>query len=162
MSNYFDHLLSLDTPTETFAQTAKRFEPSTVLWAFHTIQPSSFTTVTSQCTAKMLRLWLWVYSQYSIGCLVVCFPGMISSLAKVNKSLDAHFQTLFSKIVLFFIFLNFQIDFVILKTDVEQFTLTTKKSLRITFNFRVAYPVCNSCLLQLCLLSFFATILYCC
>jgi len=37
-----DHLLSLDTPTYTVAQTAKRFEPSTVLWAFHTIQPSSF------------------------------------------------------------------------------------------------------------------------
>jgi len=39
MANYFDHLLSLDTPT--VAQTAKRFEPSTVLWAFRTIQPSS-------------------------------------------------------------------------------------------------------------------------
>jgi len=42
MANYFDHLLSLDTPTYTVAQIAKRFEPSTVLWAFHTIQPSSF------------------------------------------------------------------------------------------------------------------------
>jgi len=41
MANYFDHLLSLDTPTYTVAQIAKRFEPSTVLWAFHTIQPSS-------------------------------------------------------------------------------------------------------------------------
>jgi len=34
MANYFDHLLSLDTPTYTVAQIAKRFEPSTVLWAF--------------------------------------------------------------------------------------------------------------------------------
>jgi len=42
MANYFDHLLSLDTPTYTVAQTAKHFEPSTVMWAFHTIQPSSF------------------------------------------------------------------------------------------------------------------------
>jgi len=42
MANYFDHLLSLDTPTWTVAQIAERFEPSTVLWAFHTIQPSSF------------------------------------------------------------------------------------------------------------------------
>jgi len=42
MVNCFDHLLSLDTPTYTVAQTAKRFEPSTVLWAFHTIQPSSY------------------------------------------------------------------------------------------------------------------------
>ena len=41
MANYFDHLLSLDTPTYTVAQIAKRFEPSTVLWAFHTIQPTS-------------------------------------------------------------------------------------------------------------------------
>jgi len=41
LSNYFDHLLSLDTPTWTVAQIDKRFEPSTVLWAFHTIQPSS-------------------------------------------------------------------------------------------------------------------------
>ena len=42
IANYFDHLLSLDTPSYTVAQIAKRFEPSTVLWAFHTIQPSSF------------------------------------------------------------------------------------------------------------------------
>jgi len=41
IANYFDHLLSLDTPTYTAAQIAKRFEPCTVLWAFHTIQPSS-------------------------------------------------------------------------------------------------------------------------
>jgi len=41
MANYFDHLLSLDTPTYIVAQIAKRFEPSTVLWAFHIIQPSS-------------------------------------------------------------------------------------------------------------------------
>jgi len=39
--NYIDHLLSLDTPTNTVAQIANRFEPSTVLWAFHTMQPSS-------------------------------------------------------------------------------------------------------------------------
>jgi len=37
IANYFVHLL--DTPTYTVAQTAKCFEPSTVLWAFHTIQP---------------------------------------------------------------------------------------------------------------------------
>jgi len=41
MANYFDHLLSLETLTYTVAQIAKRFELSTVLWAFHTIQPSS-------------------------------------------------------------------------------------------------------------------------
>jgi len=41
MANYFDHLLSLDTPTYTVAQIATRFEPSSLLWTFHTIQPSS-------------------------------------------------------------------------------------------------------------------------
>jgi len=41
MANYFDHFLSLDMPTYTVAQTAMCFEPSTVLWVFHTIQPSS-------------------------------------------------------------------------------------------------------------------------
>ena len=58
---------------------------------------------------------------------VAASPGMMSSLAKVNKSLGAHFQTLFSKIVLFLMFLNIQIDLIILKTDDEHFTLTTKK-----------------------------------
>jgi len=33
LSNYFDHLSSLDTPTYRVAQIAKRFEPNTVLWA---------------------------------------------------------------------------------------------------------------------------------
>ena len=42
VSNYFDQLLSLDTPTQTVAQIAERFESNTVLWAFHIIQPSSF------------------------------------------------------------------------------------------------------------------------
>ena len=50
MSNYFHHhLLSLDAHTDwvshsicaSVAQITKRLEPSTVLWAFHTIQPSS-------------------------------------------------------------------------------------------------------------------------
>jgi len=34
-----------------------------------------------------------------------------------------------SKIVLFFMFLNIQIDFIVLNTADEQFTLTTKKIL---------------------------------
>jgi len=41
--------------------------------------------------------------------------------------LGEHFQTLFCKIFLFLTFLNSQIDLTILKTDDEQFTLTTKK-----------------------------------
>ena len=42
MYNYFDHLLFLNTPSYTEAKTAERFELNTVLWAVHTIQPSSF------------------------------------------------------------------------------------------------------------------------
>jgi len=34
-------------------------------------------------------------------------------------------------------FLNIQIDLIILKTDDEQFTLITKKSLHITFNSNI-------------------------
>jgi len=45
MANYFDHLLSLDLPTYKVTQTAKCFEPTTALWAFRTIQPSSFCCV---------------------------------------------------------------------------------------------------------------------
>jgi len=56
MSNYFDHLLSVDTPTYTTAQIAKRFEPSTVLWAFRTIQPSSLKIeVMADCLLKALN-----------------------------------------------------------------------------------------------------------
>ena len=72
--------------------------------------------------------------QHSTGCSIACFPGMTSLLPKVNRSLGAQFQTFFSKIFFFLIFLNIQIDLIILKTDVEQFTLTTKKSLHIIFN----------------------------
>jgi len=55
MANYFDHLLSLDTPTYTVAQIAKHFEPSTGLWAFHTMQPSSFIFLLSVARALCLR-----------------------------------------------------------------------------------------------------------
>jgi len=41
MSNYFDHLLSLNTPTYTVAQIAGRFKPNTVLRAFCTREHSS-------------------------------------------------------------------------------------------------------------------------
>jgi len=62
MANYFDHLLSLDTPTYTVAQIAKRFEPSTVLWAFHTIQPSS----------RLFSAVLFIFSQSSIILVHLC------------------------------------------------------------------------------------------
>ena len=46
---------------------------------------------------------------------------------KVNKSSNTHFRTLFSQMFLFLMFLNSQINLIILKTDDDQFTLTTKK-----------------------------------
>ena len=57
MANYFDHLLSLDTPNYTVAQIAKRFEPSTVLWAFRTIQPSSFVYKHTTIAYKTRNKW---------------------------------------------------------------------------------------------------------
>jgi len=42
----------------------------------------------------------------------------------------------FSKIVLFFMFLNIQIDLIILKTDYEQFTLTTKNIIAYHITFK--------------------------
>jgi len=69
-----------------------------------------------------------VNTQHSTSCLIVCFPGMTSLLPKVNRSSGAHFQTFFLKFSYLLIFLNIQIDLIILETDVEQFTLTTKKN----------------------------------
>jgi len=43
-------------------------------------------------------------------------------------------------------FLNIQIDLIILKTHDQQFTLTTKKSLYIIFNPLPTGPVCRMCL----------------
>ena len=68
-----------------------------------------------------------------IACSFVCFPVMTSSLAKVNKSSGAHFLALFLKFPNFLMFLNIQIDLLILKTYYGQFSLTTKKSLHIIF-----------------------------
>ena len=59
---------------------------------------------------------------------------MTSSLAKVNKSSGAHFRALFLKFPNFSMFLNIQIDLLILKTYDGQFTLTTEKSVHIIFN----------------------------
>jgi len=69
-----------------------------------------------------------------IACSLICFPGMTSLLEKVNKSSGVHFLALFLKFPNFLMFLNIQIDLLILKTNYGQFTLTTKKkSLHIIF-----------------------------
>jgi len=69
----------------------------------------------------------------SIACTLVCLPGMTSSLAKANKSSGAHFLALFLKFPNVLMFLNIQMDLLILKTYYGPFTLTTKKSLHIIF-----------------------------
>ena len=63
----------------------------------------------------------------------LCFPGMTPSLAKSKQIIGEHFYMLFSAIFLSLMFLNIQIDWIILKTYDQQFTLTTKKSLHIIF-----------------------------
>jgi len=70
------------------------------------------------------------FTQHSNSLFLVCFPGMTASLAIVNKPLSGAF---FSKISYFLMFLNIQIDLLILKTYYGQFTLTTKKSLHTIF-----------------------------
>jgi len=85
-----------------------------------------------------------------IACSIVCFPGMTSSLAKVNKSSGAHFLALFLKFPNFLMFLNIQINLLILKTYYGQFTLTTNKSLLIIFNSCVSYTIVCSKRMCIC------------
>jgi len=61
------------------------------------------------------------------------FSGMMSSLAKVNKSLGAHFLDAFLVILRFLDVLDIQICLNILQKDDQLFTLKTKKSLHIIF-----------------------------
>jgi len=49
------------------------------------------------------------------------------------------FRGFFSKIFLFLMFLNIKIDLIILKTDDEQFTLTIRKSLHVTFKLKEVF-----------------------
>ena len=58
---------------------------------------------------------------------------MSHHLQKVNKSSGVCFQTLFSKIFAFFDVPQYSHAFDYIKLDDEQFTLTSKKSLHITF-----------------------------
>ena len=64
---------------------------------------------------------------------------MTSSLVISKQIIGAQFSTLFSAIFLCLMFLNIQIDWIILKTYDQQFTLTTKKSLHIIC--KVSRPV---------------------
>jgi len=91
-------------------------------------------------TNLFLRRYAYVLCNFSLNtptaCSLVCFPGMTSSLAKVNKSFGVHFLALFLKFPKFLMFLNIQIDLLIFKTFYGQFTLTAKKLLHIIFKAR--------------------------
>ena len=64
----------------------------------------------------------------------LCFPGVISSIAKSKQIIGcALSDAFFLKFSYFLMFVNIQIDLIILKTYDQQFTLTTKKSLHIIF-----------------------------
>ena len=66
-----------------------------------------------------------------------CFPGMTASLAKNTQIIGCTISAaFFLKFSYFSMFLNIQTDLIILKTDDEQFTLTTRKLLHITFKYR--------------------------
>ena len=98
------------------------------------------TISTFKCYAYCVVARSVVNTQHSTGCLIACFPGMTSLLPKVNRSSGAHFQTFsFLKFSYFLIFLNIQIDLIILDTDVEQVTLTTKKIIAFHFKDTHAY-----------------------
>jgi len=59
-------------------------------------------------------------------------------LRKVNKSSVRTFRPFFLQFSYFLMFINIQIDLIILKTYDQQFSLTTKKSLHITFKANVS------------------------
>jgi len=58
------------------------------------------------------------------------------------------FRRFFLKFSYFLIFLNIQIDLIILETDVEQFTLTTKKAVHIIFKHVNKYDSLKTTLKQ--------------
>ena len=70
---------------------------------------------TSLCFKNLfLRRYAYMLCNISlntpIACSLVCFPGMTSSLAKVNELSGAHFLALFLQFPNFLMFLNIQID----------------------------------------------------
>jgi len=69
-------------------------------------------------------------TQQAVDCLFSWYDVITS---KSKQIIGCALSDVFSKIFLFLIFLNIQIDLIILETDVKQFTLTTKKSLHIIF-----------------------------
>jgi len=61
MCNSFD-LKNTSYESSTIAEIAERFEPSTVLWAFHTIQPSSLTVILIANVQSLSKILSSVYN----------------------------------------------------------------------------------------------------
>jgi len=80
--------------------------------------------------------WNWKLLNYvSWSSTSFVYPVWRHHLQNVNKSLIAHFKAFFfNKFIIFVIFLNTQMDLFILKTDVEKFTSTNKRTLHLIFN----------------------------
>jgi len=82
-----------------------------------------------------------VGSQHSTGCLVVCFPGPNSSLAKSKQIIGcALSDAFFLKFSYFLMFLNIQIDLIILKTDDEHWTVYFNNQKIIAYHRQQANP----------------------
>jgi len=80
----------LDTPTYTVVQIAKRFEPSTVLWAFHTIQPSSCVWNISGTAERICAKFTWK------TCLI---PGLNEFEGQGQRSRSPGTKTAFSALL---------------------------------------------------------------
>jgi len=88
--------------------------------------------------------------QHLIGCfsLFGCvFLVWRHHLRKVSKSLVSSFRRFFIQFSYCLMFLNIQIDLIILKTFNQQFTLTTKKSLHIIFKLFISFQTMNKYIL---------------
>jgi len=80
----------------------------------------------------VLRTYFYVYRYATLNRLFGCiFLVSRHHLRKVNKSSVRTFKRFFLQFSYFLMFLN--IDLIMLKTDDEQVTLTTKKLLHIVF-----------------------------
>jgi len=81
----------------------------------------------------------WQHSTFNrlFGCVFLVWRH---HLRKVNKSSLRTFRRFFSAIFLSLMFLNIQINWIILKTYDQQLTLTTKKSLHIIFKWPITTP----------------------
>jgi len=102
-------------------------------------------SIRSVLPVYVLRTYLYVYQYAYVFCTIGCQYSTLNRLfgcvflvwrhhsRKVNKSSVRSFRRIFLQFSYCLMFLNIQIDLIILKTFDQKFTLTTKKSLHIIF-----------------------------